>query len=226
MKYVERMPTWVLLGGCLWWLSLLGCGESRPRGEAAAEGFDTKLAAEISQRAANDQEAQERYWAADRLRRDSLKQNWDEVIAANCDWLTQWLEEQEMPTLAEMGPEAAQDFGLMVRRCENHSDLQRQVLREMRSLLDREQADPEEYAYLSDELRIRQGQRQKYGTQIIFDHTGQAIPLEISAPDSVEARRARLGLDSLRTFLQRATDLHRDMNRAYYERLGVDFSEE
>lgn len=198
----------------------VGCGESGEGDGTMGEAFDAKLAAEISRRAAADAAAREAVQAANPVGRDSMQQRLAAVVDANCVWVSTHLGEAGFPGISEVGAVASHDFWVLAQRCEGEADLRWKMLLQMKALHRQGEVEPGDLAYLSDQVRIETGQRQRYGTQIIFDHTGQAVPLELAQPDSAEAMRARLGLDSLDRFLRRATELHRARNRAYYERLG------
>jgi hypothetical protein len=203
-----RLAWWL---GCLLAGGLVSCGESATETNVDSLAFDADLAAEISQRSQRDQAAQQAVWTGSPLDRDSLLSAWDEVIEDNCSWLQSLLADQGFPAFDQVGPEAAHACWVLVLHCKDDLLRQPKLLQEMRRLVATQQADAEDWAYLADEVAISQGKRQQYGTHVIYDHTGQAVPLEIAQTDSVESRRARLGLDSLGTYLRRATDLHREI---------------
>ena len=52
-------------------------------------------------------------------------------------------------------------------------------------------------AMLTDRILTLEGKPQRYGTQHDWDAAGQLSPLPIEAPDTVDARRRAVGLDSL-----------------------------
>ena len=61
------------------------------------------------------------------------------------------------------------------------------------------EADPVDFAYLTDRVRINAGRPQLYGTQLeLVD--GRRRPRPIERPDTVDRRREALGMRSLRAY--------------------------
>jgi hypothetical protein len=62
---------------------------------------------------------------------------------------------------------------------------------------------PENYALLIDRILVREGKKQLYGTQLKFDKkTNIYIPYPISSPASVDDRRFKLGMTSLKAYIE------------------------
>lgn len=57
-------------------------------------------------------------------------------------------------------------------------------------------------AYLIDRIRLREGGKQVYGTQIGMDEKGNAVAENLEDPAGVDARRAELGMPPLATYLK------------------------
>lgn len=57
------------------------------------------------------------------------------------------------------------------------------------------EADAKLLAYLDDRVRVNAGRPQLYGTQFISDETGVLRPQPIQNPDSLDQRRAAIGLE-------------------------------
>ena len=72
----------------------------------------------------------------------------------------------------------------------------------MRDAVAEGNARPDHLAYLEDRLALAQGKRQIYGSQLDSDpETGEAYVMPLEDPDSVDIRRAEVGLSTLQEYL-------------------------
>lgn len=86
-----------------------------------------------------------------------------------------------------------------------HSNLNTQVkyLPLMREAVKNKKAQPYDLALLEDRVALQQGKRQIYGSQIGYDpKTGKNYVLPLEDPESVDKRRANMGLGSMADYLK------------------------
>lgn len=73
----------------------------------------------------------------------------------------------------------------------------------MREAASKGNALPANLALLEDRVALGQGKKQIYGSQIgMFAETGESYVLPLEDPDNVEERRAKVGLNKLRDYVQ------------------------
>ena len=58
------------------------------------------------------------------------------------------------------------------------------------------------YALLLDRVRLKQGEPQVYGTQVGLDAEGEFVPTDLADPETVDARRAEVGMMPLAEYLE------------------------
>jgi hypothetical protein len=150
------------------------------------------LAAEIVAMADEDQ----------RFRRErSANTPWDpSVDQRNTQRMRQIVSAIGWPTLSKVGAHAKHKAWLLVQ----HADLDFQ--RECFTLMALEPADevcPRHLAYLEDRIRVRQGQPQRYGTQLEKGGDGWE-PLQVDDPEGLDARRQAVGLEPITEYLDGA----------------------
>ncbi len=73
-------------------------------------------------------------------------------------------------------------------------DLQRRCLDHLEVAVDQGDAPPAHLASLADRLDLADGRPQTYGTQWVVGDDGRLVPWPIVEPETVEVRRARVGL--------------------------------
>lgn len=94
----------------------------------------------------------------------------------------------------QVGRRASNTLFLVIQHAE--LDVQLRYLPQMREAVKQPLSDAYWLAYLEDRIAIREGQKQKYGTQL-WSVTGQLDYRSLEDPENVEERRAKLGLPSL-----------------------------
>lgn len=133
---------------------------------------------------------------------DSMDANtaslWLTVDLLNAAWARGVVAERGWPKRSEVGPRAAFDFFLIIQ----HADLptQQAILPLLEAAVAEEEADGSGLAYLTDRVRMREGRPQLYGTQYRMME-GEPVPHEIEDAANVDARRAAVGLEPLKAYL-------------------------
>lgn len=85
-----------------------------------------------------------------------------------------------------------------------HADLdtQEKYIPLIQQSADNGETSPNKLAFLEDRMRLYRGQYQIYGTQVVKDNDGKYRVYPIENPSEVNARRARLGFEPLKEYLQ------------------------
>jgi hypothetical protein len=94
-------------------------------------------------------------------------------------------------TLGEDGARAA---FLILQHAIAHPALQRRGLALLLDAIPLGQANALDAAYLSDRIAIFEGHEQTFGTQFDWDINGQLSPAPVRDPDTLDERRASVGL--------------------------------
>lgn len=118
------------------------------------------------------------------------------------------------PGVAQVGEESAHNFWLLVQHADAYPSFQRQVLKSMLPEVKRKNTSPVDYAYLTDRVAINAGQLEEYGTQVTYKGPGlgNAVPKSLRDPKNVDKRRAAIGMEPLQQYLDRMSNMHKEMN--------------
>lgn len=124
----------------------------------------------------------------------------------------------------KVGKEGSNHFWLLVQHSDKFPAFQAKVLGEMNKEVKRGNADPNNYAYLYDRVKVNAGKKQLFGTQVTYEvnTTGRAIP-KIGLADSanVDKLRKEYGLEPLKDYLNEMTSRHFEMNIEHYQKMGI-----
>lgn len=124
----------------------------------------------------------------------------------------------------KVGKEGSTHFWLLVQHCDKYSEFQKKVLKAMDKEVKKGNANPNNYAYLYDRVKVNAGEKQSFGTQVTYatETTGRAIP-KIGLVDSVNVDKLRkeYSLEPLKDYLNTMTTLHYEMNKEHYKRMGI-----
>lgn len=129
--------------------------------------------------------------------------DWEEMQRIDRDntaWLRELIAEVGWIDHERFGDEGAKTAWLLVQHSEDLPLM-------MGSLpLIREHGDPSDYAYLHDRLALRLGNPQRYGSQFQYREDGSLAMSPLEDPETVDARRAEVGLPSLEESLEHWKD--------------------
>lgn len=109
------------------------------------------------------------------------------------------------PTQERIGKSGANKFWLLIQHQDKHLAFQKEVLLLMEQAWLKGKASSVDYAYLVDRVKVNSGELQVYGTQ--FDLSADRsthIPKPVIDPANLNARRAKMGMDSIESYLQTA----------------------
>ncbi len=156
------------------------------------------------------------------MSRARLEQFKDSVFTTHQKLLSQVFEKYGYPGYDMVGKEASNHFWLMVQHCDKQPNFQQKVLKAMKKEVDSGNAHPQNFAYLTDRVRLNTSQKQVYGTQITYNTDScQAIPRALVDSATVNQRRKQVGLPPIEVYLNEMSALHFMMNKASYEKKGI-----
>jgi hypothetical protein len=121
-----------------------------------------------------------------------------------------------------VGKKGSNHFWLMVQHCDKNPDFQRKILTAMKKEVDKGNADPKNFAYLTDRVNLNTGHKQLYGTQVTYNlSTCQAFPRPVADSSALDERRKQVGLEPINVYLNQMSEFHFTMNREVYEKKGI-----
>lgn len=76
----------------------------------------------------------------------------------------------------KVGKDGSYNFWLLVQHSDKYPEFQKRVLKAMKKEVRKGNAGPGEYAYLYDRIKVKAGEKQKFGTQVSYDSAGHPLP--------------------------------------------------
>lgn len=130
------------------------------------------------------------------------------TLRSNAEWLDSIVAAKSWPGFARVDSIGAHDAFLIAQHSDSSPVRQRRFLTALRAAVAAHDALPQDLAYLEDRVRKADARPQLYGTQPAYDSIGTAIQPIVEAPDSLDTRRARVGLMPMAKYLEqmRATN--------------------
>ncbi|MGO9828602.1 MAG: DUF6624 domain-containing protein [Myxococcaceae bacterium] len=125
------------------------------------------------------------------------------VHRRNAVRLGQLVDAHGWPGRTAAGEDGAEAAWLVVQHAIGEPGLQRRCLPLLEAAAAAGEVPPLQPALLADRIRYFEGRPQLYGTTVGWDNQGRLTPGPLEAPETVDARRALLGLPPLAVFLQR-----------------------
>lgn len=146
----------------------------------------------------------------------------DSVFLSNYKWAKKLIDRQGFPGHDKVGEDGSRNFWLLVQHCDKWPEFQQQVLLLMEKELNNNNANPQDFAFLTDRVQLNTGGKQSYGTQVTYNTDScQAIPRPLNDPGSVNSRRKLKGLGPLEEYLNMMSLMHFQMNKVSYEERGI-----
>jgi hypothetical protein len=128
-----------------------------------------------------------------------------ELDEENTAWLKVIVEQAGWPGHSLVGEHAAHAAWLLAQHADLDPAFQRRCLTLLREAVALGEGAPADLAHLTDRVLLASGEPQLYGTQVGV-HDGHYAPTRLHDPESVDARRAAMGLDPLGAHLGRVLD--------------------
>lgn len=214
-----------IIGILIFGFSLFGCKEkiSEKREFEEKVEFNQRLANELKRMAEIDQIAayipQGEYKKMTDEQWNSFK---DSVFTTHEKRLKQILDQYGFVGFDLAGKEGSQNFWLMVQHSDHNPDFQKEVLKKMKSEVDKGNAKPSNYGLLVDRVMLHIGKQQVYGTQVDYNlETGQAFPRDLKDRAEINKRRKSIGLEPIEEYLNGMSEMHFRMNKEGYLKKGI-----
>ena len=117
----------------------------------------------------------------------------------NVSRMRELVEAGQFPDAAQVGRDGLRAAWLVAAHADRDPELQATLLGLLEPLAKRGDIVPQDFALLSDRVRIARGEPQRYGSQFRASG-GINRPQPIDQPEGLETRRAEAGLLSLRDY--------------------------
>ncbi|MEN2284522.1 DUF6624 domain-containing protein, partial [Algoriphagus sp. SE2] len=103
----------------------------------------------------------------------------------------------------------------MVQHSDFNPNFQLQVLDSMYKEVQNNNADPINYAYLLDRVKMNMGEKLVYGTQVTYHwFSGKARYRPTIDPENLNQRRAEIGLEPIEIYLDEMTEVNNKMGNS------------
>lgn len=156
------------------------------------------------------------------MTREAWQQFKDSVFSTHQRILENMFSRYGYPGYDLAGKDGSFNFWLMVQHCDKWPAFQEKVLTAMKKQVDKKNASPENYAYLTDRVLLNTNRKQVYGTQVTYNTDScQALPRPLQDSLTVNDRRKAMGMESIEEYLNGIGTSHFLMNRAIYEQKGI-----
>lgn len=128
-----------------------------------------------------------------------------EMDSDNTAWLMTVVERVGWPGRSLVGSDGARAAWLLAQHADLNPAIQQRFLEFLRHAAERGEASPTDLAQLTDRVLLASDKPQLYGTQVAV-HDGQYVPARLQDPETVDARRASVGLGPMAAHLGRVRD--------------------
>ncbi|MES2807246.1 MAG: DUF6624 domain-containing protein [Bacteroidota bacterium] len=160
------------------------------------------------------------------LRSGLTRQQWrayqDSVTNTNQKRVEAVFDQYGFPGYDLVGTSGSTHFWLMMQHFDKYPEFQVKVLAAMKNQVNRKNANPENFAYLQDDVLLNTGHKQLYATQVTYNtKNGQAYPKPVADSLNVDNRRKEVGLEPLRIYLNDLTRAHFLMNDDFFKQAGI-----
>ncbi|MGZ3873555.1 MAG: DUF6624 domain-containing protein [Mucilaginibacter sp.] len=133
---------------------------------------------------------------------DTIQKKWAEADSINQIKAKAIINTYGYPGYDLVG-ERSNTFWAIVQHCDDDIPFQERVLKLMAKEVARNNADKNNYAYLTDRVLVNKKKKQIYGTQVHTDpKTHIATPLPLKYPKAVNALRKKMGLGTEEEYLK------------------------
>lgn len=173
--------------------------------------MNEELAAELARMAADDQRARDKASGGSHRPGPAVSQEgvaeMRRVDARNTRRLREILDEHGWPGRSLVGDEGVQHAWLIAQHADDDVEFQRRALALLTEAVAADDAPASLVAYLTDRVRMHEGQGQLYGTQIMDLREDEVVPFAIDDPAGLDHRRAQVGLPPFACYAERVKKL-------------------
>jgi hypothetical protein len=192
--------------------ALPSAGRSEDKPPAGGGVRDEDLRKELLRRTKEDQDARREFieWMKGQTKVDPeapLLRKLREVDRRNMTRMKEIVDRHGWPGKSLVGADGAHAAWLLVQHADHDRPFQKRCLALLGEAVKKGEATTEDLAYLTDRVRVGEGQKQVYGTQL-RTVDGKQIPAPIEDEANVDRRRKEVGLSPLAEYLQMAEKLY------------------
>lgn len=177
--------------------------------------FNKELSEKIDSLLNNDQKLQNKLLAEvgkgekkSKSKITAIENEIDEVYLKNCKKCLEIFNEFGFPNFDLVGKQSSYNFWIITQHCDVDVEFQKGVLKELKKAVKQGKAYPNNYAYLTDRVRINQSLKQKYGTQVYRNKSGLYVSYPIENKKKVNKLRDSLGLETIEEYLNFMNSLY------------------
>ncbi|MFD2917126.1 DUF6624 domain-containing protein [Psychroserpens luteus] len=208
-------------------LTLFGCKQKSAEENVAEEKieFNKELAdelekmAEIDQLVASNAFPPEKYSHLTQQKWEKFK---DSVYLKNQKRAKEILDKYGFVGFDLAGENGSRNFWMVAQHSDHNPEFQKEVLKEMKKEVDKQNAISTNYGLLVDRVNLNTGQPQIYGTQVTYNmNNGQAYPKKLTDSINVNSRRKSIGLEPIEEYLNGMSEMHFEMNKENYLSKGI-----
>ncbi|MDC8100576.1 DUF6624 domain-containing protein [Chryseobacterium rhizosphaerae] len=122
----------------------------------------------------------------------------------------------------KVGEKGETQFWVIVQHSDKSVDFQNKVLKSLKKEVSKKNASPDNYALLYDRVKVNNGEKQLFGTQVEYRKNGQAKP-KIGLIDSinVDGWRVKYNLEPLKKYLNFMTERNFNINKNILIKKGI-----
>jgi hypothetical protein len=124
-----------------------------------------------------------------------------EIDRQNTTWLKGIVEKHGWPGKTLVGEDGAHSAWLLVQHADQDVAFQKKCLKLLEKAVKEKEASAQDFAYLTDRVRVAERKKQIYGTQLIQEG-GKLVPQPIEDEGHVDERRKEIGLQPLAEYLK------------------------
>lgn len=171
---------------------------AQPRHQGPAAKPD--LRKELEQRVAADEKARRTAFQSGSAPDKASLQAVMTVDADNLAWLKHLVARDGFPTAADVGQEGVGDAWLLVQHADRDPAFQASVLKQLKPRVKSGDITTHDYAMLVDRVRLAQGKKQLYGSQIEAKD-GAYLPKPTEEPAHLDLRREHMDMMPIADYL-------------------------
>ncbi len=204
-------------------LAVVSCTSTEPIPDPVT--FDEPLAAELKRMADIDQLAAGNAFPPEgyeHLSQEDWRSFKDSIYQIHQKQLAELFDQYGYLGIDRVGEEGEKHFWLMVQHSDHVPAFQQKVLDALPAEVADSNAQASHLALLTDRVRINNGQKQLYGTQVQFiPETGWTLPKPLADSATVNERRLAIGMEPIEAYLNQMSELHFMLNGPVFEELGM-----
>ncbi len=137
------------------------------------------------------------------LDREKIIEKMNVTDSLNSIGLSRIFEKYGFVDYERFGKKASNNFWLLVQHQDKNLNFQSEVLEEMKVAVEKNIASSQDFAYLTDRIKINSGLKQIYGTQMMLNEDKSSfIPKPTENIENINLRRQNVGLTSIEEYIE------------------------